>query len=65
MNKDTQFYLDELKSEQCFCGLTKKRGFSFCYNDYTRLPRQMQTDLWQPMGDGYEEAYDKAVEWLI
>ena len=63
-DKDTQFYLEELKSEECFCGKTKKSGMSFCYKCYSSLSKDMQRDLYQRIGDGYGEAYDKAVEWL-
>jgi len=45
-------------------GRPKKPGRSFCYVCYKSLPREMQSDLYRHVGDGYGEAYDKAVEWL-
>jgi len=64
MNKDTKWYLTELRGEECFCGRKKKSGYSFCFRCYKSLPRHMQQDLYCVVGDGYEEAYDAAVEWL-
>lgn len=61
---DTKFYIDELRSDECQCGRTKKPGYSFCYKCYSSLPMDMRNDLYQQMGDGYEEAYDAAVHWL-
>jgi hypothetical protein len=62
--KDFKFYATELKSEECFCGKTKKPRMSFCYRCYKSLPGDMQKDLYQPLGNGYEEAYEEAVAWL-
>lgn len=61
---DKKFYVEELTSEECQCGKTKKSGFSFCYFCYYLLPRDMQRDLYNQLGHGYEEAYDAAVEFL-
>ncbi len=61
---DRRFYLDELASDECFCGRGKQSGRSFCYGCYKSLPPEMQKALWQRMGDGYEGAYDEAVAWL-
>jgi len=63
-NKEIQFYIKELRSEQCQCGRPKKPGRSFCYWCYSSLPREMQRDLYQSIGDGYEAAYEEAVAWL-
>lgn len=62
---DTKFYIEALKSEECFCGKTKKSGNSFCYSCYKSLPNDMQKDLYLRMFQGYEESYDKAVAWLM
>ena len=66
MNRPNErgFYIKELRSEECFCGKAKKRGWSFCYLCYRSLPRDMQRDLWRRIGFGYEEAYEAAVKWL-
>jgi len=62
--KDTRYYIEALRSEECFCERPKKSGYSFCYRCYKALPRDMQRDLWQRMGDGYEAAFDAAVVYL-
>ncbi len=62
--RDTRFYIDELRSDECQCGNWKKPGHSFCYKCYRSLPGHYQQDLWQRMGDGYEQAYDAACTWL-
>ena len=61
---DFKFYIQELNSEECRCSAWKKRGMSFCYVCYHKLPDDMQKDLYQRMGQGYEEAYDSACRWL-
>jgi hypothetical protein len=61
---DIKFYLQELNSEECACGAWKKPKFSLCFACYHALPKDMQTDLWSRLGDGYEEAYDAAITWL-
>jgi len=58
------FYIEELKSEECFCGQTKKSGFSFCFNCYKKLTKEMQKDLYKKIGKGYEQAYDEAFLYL-
>jgi len=57
-------YHKMLMSDECYCGRSKKRSYSFCFNCYQSLPNNMQKDLYQRMGDGYEEAYEAAVEYL-
>lgn len=61
---DIKFYLQELNSEECACGATKKAKYSFCYTCYQLLPDDMKRELWNRLGDGYEEAYDEAILWL-
>jgi len=63
-DKDTQFYIKELRSEECFCGRAKKSGMSFCYKCYKSLPKDMQKALYLSIWQGYGLEYDKAVEWL-
>jgi len=58
------FYIKELLSEECACGKEKKSGFSFCYRCYKSLPNVMRRDLYQRVHEGYEEAYDNALEYL-
>ena len=64
MSKDFNFYLTELQSNECQCGRGKKSGKSFCYICYNKLPKEMRNPLYQRIGDGYEEAYEDAVEYL-
>jgi hypothetical protein len=56
--------IDELKSTKCHCGGPKSKKKSFCQNCYSNLPRQYQVALYQKIGEGYEAAYKKAVEYL-
>ena len=58
------FYLKELRSNECFCGKSKKRGYSFCTGDYLALPGDIQRALYKRIGEGYEQAYEEAVKWL-
>lgn len=62
--KDREWYYSELMSEGCLCGKPKKRKYSFCPRCYYSLPRHMREDLYQLIGDGYEEAFEAAVAWL-
>ncbi|MDY6904112.1 MAG: hypothetical protein SWH61_05435 [Thermodesulfobacteriota bacterium] len=63
--EDRKFYMNELKGEECLaCGRPKRRGRSFCYSCYSSLPKHMQKALWQPLGNGYEAAFDEALKWL-
>lgn len=52
--------LRELQTDKCFCGKKKRQGETFCRGHYFALPKQMQRDLYQPSGHGYEEAYAAA-----
>lgn len=57
-------YLEALFSTECVCGGAKKSGRSVCYQCWSRLSENMQNRLYLPMGDGYEEAYEEAVDFL-
>ena len=59
-----RFYYKELRSNECFCGKTKKRGYSFCIGCYRDLPGELQGALYKRIDDGYEQAYEEAVTWL-
>jgi len=58
------FYVDELSSNSCPCGETKKRKHSLCPGCYLALPPDLMMDLYLPLGEGYEEAYEAAVQHL-
>ncbi len=64
MDKDIQFYINELKSEECFCERQKKPKRSFCFRCYKALPANIKKGLWSRIGDGYEDAYDEAMNFL-
>lgn len=63
-DRDVRFYVAELRGEECQCGASKKSGHSFCYGCYRRLPEEMRGPLYRVMGNGYEEAYERAYVWL-
>ena len=54
----------ELAGVDCRCGAVKERGQTFCKRCYFRLPKHLQTRLYRRVGDGYEEAYSAATEFL-
>jgi len=62
--RERRFYFDELMSEGCQCGKSKRSGYSFWFSCYWKLPMHMQRDLYKLIGEGYEEAYEAAVEFL-
>jgi len=64
LTKDQQWYLSQLSGEECFCDRPKKRGYAFCYSCYMKLPKNMQKDLYQKIGAGYEEAYTAAIRFM-
>ena len=59
------WYVQELRSDECQCGLFKKPGFSFCRKCFRALPLDLRRDLYRKIGGGYEEAYDASVEYLM
>ncbi len=63
-SSDKRFYILQLKIEECMCGEHKKRGLAFCFRCYKSLPTDMKRELYQPVGNGFEEAYDEAVKYL-
>lgn len=63
-NNENGFYVRELLSEECACGRIKKPWFAFCFKCYNSLPKDLQNGLFQKIGNGYNEAYDDAVEYL-
>lgn len=63
-NKDWALYMKELRSNECACGATKKRGYVFCYKCFKSLPQEMQVDLYKKLGEGYEDAREEAGRYL-
>ena len=62
--RDRLWYIREFKGNECACGKTKRERTAFCFPCFKQLPRTYQMALYQDIGDGYEEAYEDAVEWL-
>lgn len=58
------WYVRELHSERCLCGARKQSRKSFCYRCYILLPQFLQEQLYSRLGQGYEEAFEAAEEWL-
>lgn len=56
--------LRELQTVKCFCGRKKGAGKTFCQKHYYALPKPLQGALYQRFGDGYEQAYTAAREYL-
>lgn len=62
--KDRIDLLHELKSGQCPCGNRKRPRETFCSSCYFALPRVMRQELYNRVGEGYEEAYKQASDYL-
>lgn len=56
-------YIEGLLSEKCEgCGGTKKKAKSFCYLCFMVLPGELKQTIYCRIGEGYEEAFDAALE---
>ncbi len=62
--EDLKFYIDLLKSEECLCGRTKQARKAVCWSCWKALPQEHQKALYRRIGQGFEEAYEEAVQWL-
>lgn len=56
--------LAELVGTTCRCGARKVARQTFCRAHYFRLPAGMRNALYDGMGQGYEDAYGRAAEFL-
>ena len=56
--------IQELRSETCRCGAEKERGHTFCRNCYYRLQPGLRKLLYRRLGEGYEQAYETAIQVL-
>lgn len=54
----------ELEGRKCFCGARKAPMSTFCSSDYFALPKAMRDALYNRIGEGYEQAYETAREFL-
>lgn len=61
---ETLKLLRELAGTVCRCGAKKKSRQTFCGRCYHSLPRSVALALYRRVGDGYEEAYAKALKHL-
>lgn len=52
---------ESLRSRRCRCGSSKYPGRAFCSSCYFALPRPLRSELYSPLGSGYEEAHAKAI----
>lgn len=62
--RDALDLIDELLGNQCRCGSKKKTRQTFCRACYFKLPGRVRASLYNRVGEGYEEAYANAVEFL-
>lgn len=57
-NPSTRWLIESLRSTDCpACGCKKQEWKSFCYPCYRRLPSKLKDDLYDGVGEGYEEAH--------
>jgi hypothetical protein len=59
----SQLY-QELMGTTCRCGQPKDSKKTLCSRCYYKLPPVMRMALYQRMGEGYEEAYERASKFL-
>lgn len=62
--KSKNWYQQQLLTDECHCSKPKRPRHSFCYSCYLSLPNDIQGELYQLIGKGYEETYEKAVAFL-
>jgi hypothetical protein len=55
---------DALLCKRCRCSHRKVAGQTFCKDCYYALPDQMREDLSKKIMAGYEEAYQRACDFL-
>jgi hypothetical protein len=56
--------LADLRSTRCRCGGAKRALQALCPNCYFQLPSPERMALYRPLGGGFEEAYDIALDIL-
>jgi hypothetical protein len=54
----------ELAGTTCRCGKLKSPRQTFCRICYFRLAKEMRDALYNGLGQGYEEAYARATDYL-
>lgn len=53
-----------LSAEICACKKVKARRSAFCKSCYFRLPPTIRRALYSPLGRGFEQSYDLALDTL-
>ena len=62
---DAKRCIQSLNSTTCpACGKTKRRAMSLCGGEYHSLPADLRKALYSPVGQGYESAMARALEFL-
>lgn len=56
--------LRDLAGDTCQCGTAKSRNNSFCIHCWRRLPEKLKKGLYRRLGQGYEEGFLAAREYL-
>ena len=56
--------IDMLASQYCRCGKNKERKHAFCGPCYMKLPMALNKSIYQPVGQGFEDSYLAACEYL-
>lgn len=63
-NDELRPILKELGGTKCACGQKKTARQTFCKGHYFGLPKGMRDRLYDPVGEGYVEAYRAACKHL-
>lgn len=56
---------DEFNGNKCRCGSEKRAYVTFCGKCFYALPHNIRIMLRRKLGEGYEEAYESAVQFLV
>jgi ribosomal protein L40E len=64
MTSETKDLVRELIGTTCRCGATKASKNTFCRKCFYNLPRERRDALYRLMGEGYEQAYQAASDYL-
>lgn len=64
MNARERELIKELAGTVCRCGNQKASGNTFCGRCYFKLPKTTHPTLYRRVGQGYEQAYKAAAEYL-
>jgi hypothetical protein len=56
--------LELLAGKFCVCGAVKAKKTAFCGTCYHALPEDLRQGLWALVGNGFEAAYESAIDYL-